>query len=116
MSSKKCEWKDGVLNLCDSLALLVSKTPVIENELMSWNECPYCKEAIIKPIEYEVGMFGQFFDNEDEPSDDLWGYLAEYDSKFENPFTATWGDSYSYFMPGLPTDVNSDGTPKKEKV
>jgi hypothetical protein len=113
---KKCRWENGKFKGCNSAKLEwdsysnVSLEDDIRTGMENYNPkfrfCPYCGANIEKPVEIEIGMFGKFWNEEDE------------DYVYDIIYNIKYGKYYAYsqywknFTPGLPKGFNQDGTPK----
>ena len=51
------------------------------------------------------GTFGNF-------GSGIWGYLVSVDMSQKLPYSCVRGGAFASFTPGLPEDVDADGTPK----
>lgn len=129
---KKCEWKaGGPFVPCDELSHELRYSPrtfqkdengvciATDGSRYYIDHCFRCGASLKKPVEIKPGVFG-YFCTEDYFYFE-WGYLAHTDSKGFYPIrntTLPQGQRMLYpkFIPGLPDDVNQDGSPKEGEV
>ena len=121
----KCEWVKGKFQGCEEMEELFTdgnfvwqtdNSSIRNYQLGVYYFCPFCGELLKKPVNIVPGVFGYFYTEDHFYFE--WGYLSHIDSKGFYPCRNTslpQGQRMSYpnFDPGLPGDVNPDGSPKE---
>ena len=118
---KKCHWEGNeFIGCCEEVKtdnhgnVLILIYNLFGAEYNSFDFCPFCGASLEKPVKIEPGMFGKFYDDEDEIP--VYGILDKIDQG-DRPYIYVFSISeggYKHFTPGLPEGFNQDGTPKKE--